>query len=137
MNTALERRLAESRGDRTAFFVFGRHGNDPDLPVVAATPTLVGHPLPGPSQEQPNDILLHVRMWDKDRVQQQEPSGSSESTSSTARSITACRRNRFIRSLADSLGVDRIEVDMLKFTGPAFAQVDNRTAVPAPRPNRR
>ena len=33
---------------------------------------------------------------------------------------------RFIQSLVDNLGVQRLEVDMLKFSGPAFANVDNR-----------
>jgi hypothetical protein len=33
---------------------------------------------------------------------------------------------RFIESLLDNLSADRIEVDMLKFSGPAFAGVDNR-----------
>jgi len=33
---------------------------------------------------------------------------------------------KFIRSLVDSLSTARIEVDMLKFAGPAFAQVDSR-----------
>jgi hypothetical protein len=33
---------------------------------------------------------------------------------------------RFIESLVDNLGSARLEVDMLKFSGPAFAQIDNR-----------
>lgn len=33
---------------------------------------------------------------------------------------------RFIKSLVDNLGVQRLEVDMLKFSGPAFTAVDNR-----------
>jgi hypothetical protein len=33
---------------------------------------------------------------------------------------------RFITSLMDSLTRDRVEVDMIKFSGPAFEQVDNR-----------
>ena len=31
-----------------------------------------------------------------------------------------------IVSLVDNVGADRIEVDMIQFSGPAFAQVDNR-----------
>jgi hypothetical protein len=35
-------------------------------------------------------------------------------------------QDRFIQSLADNLGVDRIEVDMINFSGALFASVDNR-----------
>jgi hypothetical protein len=31
-----------------------------------------------------------------------------------------------INSLVDNVGVERIEVDMIQFCGPAFAHVDNR-----------
>ena len=35
-------------------------------------------------------------------------------------------QDRLIQSLADNLGVDRIEVDMINFSGALFASVDNR-----------
>jgi len=35
-------------------------------------------------------------------------------------------QDRFIQSLADNLGTDRIEVDMINFSGTIFADVDNR-----------
>jgi hypothetical protein len=35
-------------------------------------------------------------------------------------------QDRFILSLADNLSVDRVEVDMINFSGPLFANMDNR-----------
>jgi hypothetical protein len=122
----LEERLAEARGDRTAFFVFAD---------TVATRSFKGdndahgwmgirfqiHP-----QEPPNDIILHLRMWDKETVLQQEALGIFGVNFIYGAFFYRTSPEKFIRSLVDNLSTDRIEVDMLKFAGPAFAQVDNR-----------
>ena len=77
-------------------------------------------------QEPPNDIILHVRMWDKEAVLQQEALGIFGVNFIYGAFFYRTSPEKFIRSLVDSLSTDRIEVDMLKFTGPAFAQVDSR-----------
>jgi hypothetical protein len=77
-------------------------------------------------QEPPNNIILHVRMWDKETVLQQEALGIIGVNFIYGAFNYRTSPEKFIRSLADNLSTDRIEVDMLKFTGPAFAQVDNR-----------
>ena len=122
----LEERLAESRGDRTAFFVFADTVTTQTSRGGSDAHGWLGIRFQVHPREQPNDILLHVRMWDKDRVQQQEALGIIGVNFVYGAFYYRMSPDRFIRSLADSLGVDRIEVDMLKFTGPAFAQVDNR-----------
>ena len=122
----LEERLAESRGDRTAFFVFADTVTTQTSRGGSDAHGWLGIRFQVHPREQPNDILLHVRMWDKDRVQQQQALGIIGVNFVYGAFYYRMSPDRFIRSLADSLGVDRIEVDMLKFTGPAFAQVDNR-----------
>ena len=122
----LEERLAESRGDRTAFFVFADTVTTQTSRDGSDAHGWLGIRFQVHPREQPNDILLHVRMWDKDRVQQQQALGIIGVNFVYGAFYYRMSPDRFIRSLADSLGVDRIEVDMLKFTGPAFAQVDNR-----------
>jgi len=121
----LEERLAESRGARTAFFVFAN---------TVATKSTRGSDAHGwmglrfqiHPQEPPNDIILHVRMWDKSAAQQQEALGIAGVNFIYAAFNYRTSPEKFIRSLTDELGIDRLEVDMLKFAGPAFAQVDNR-----------
>jgi hypothetical protein len=122
----LEERLAEARGSRTSFFVFAD---------TVATRSFKGdndahgwmgirfqiHP-----QEPPNDIILHLRMWDKETVLQQEALGIFGVNFIYGAFFYRTSPEKFIRSLVDNLSTDRIEVDMLKFAGPAFAQVDNR-----------
>ncbi len=122
----LEERLAGIRGGRTQFFVFAdtvatrnyKGGNDAHGWMGIRFQV---HP-----QEPPNDIILHVRMWDKEAVLQQEALGIFGVNFIYGAFFYRTSPETFIRSLVDSLSTDRIEVDMLKFTGPAFAQVDSR-----------
>ncbi len=122
----LQERLAETRGNRTSFFVFadtvatrGFKGNNDAHGWMGIRFQI--HP-----GEPPNDIILHVRMWDKDAVLQQEALGIFGVNFIYGAFLLRVSPEKFIRSLVDNLSTDRIEVDMLKFTGPAFAQVDNR-----------
>jgi len=122
----LEERLAGARGSRTSFFVFAdtvatrNFKGDNDAHGWMGIRYQI-HPL-----EPPNDIVLHVRMWDKDAVLQQEALGVFGINFIYGAFYYRTAPKEFIRSLVDNLSTDRIEVDMLKFNGPAFAQVDNR-----------
>jgi hypothetical protein len=122
----LEERLAGARGGRTSFFVFadtvatrGFKGDNDAHGWMGIRFQI--HP-----QEPPNDIILHVRMWDKEAVLQQEALGIFGVNFIYGAFTYRTTPETFIRSLVDNLSTDRIEVDMLKFTGPAFAQVDSR-----------
>ena len=122
----LEERLAATRGSRTSFFVFadtvatlGYKGENDAHGWLGIRFQI--HPL-----EPTNDIILHVRMWDKETVLQQAALGIIGVNFIYGAFNYRTSPEKFIRSLADNLSTDRIEVDMLKFTGPAFAQVDNR-----------
>src|SRR6202158_5297375 len=74
----------------------------------------------------PSVIILHVRMWDKENVLQQQALGIVGVNLVFWAFYYLNDQDQFIRSLADNLGVDRIEVDMINFAGPLFANVDNR-----------
>jgi hypothetical protein len=122
----LMERLGTQRGERTTFFVFadtvatkGYKGtNDAHGWLGVRFQTEPGGPA--------SDVLLHVRMWDKENVLQQEALGIAGTNLIYAAFYYRDDPKRFIESLVDNLGIQRLEVDMLKFSGPAFAQVDNR-----------
>ena len=124
-NLLLER-LAAARGDRTMFFAFadtvatnGYKGtNDAHGWMGVRFQTEPGGP--------PSDVVLHVRMWDKENVLQHEALGIAGTNLIYAAFYYRDDPKRFIESLVDNLGSARLEVDMLKFSGPAFASVDNR-----------
>jgi len=118
-------RLAASRGDRSTFFVFantvattGYKGNEAH--------GWLGVRFQSEPGGAPSEVVLHVRMWDKENVLQQEALGIAGTNLIYATFYYRDDPKRFIQSLVDSLGIDRLEVDMLRFTGPAFATVDNR-----------
>jgi len=120
-------RLSETRGATTKFFVFAD--------TVAAKSFRGGNDCHGwmgvrlqaaPGEVVPSEIVLHVRMWDKDNLRQQEAIGIVGTNLIYAAFYLRDDLDKFIASLADNLGSDRIEIDMLKFSGPAFAGVDNR-----------
>jgi hypothetical protein len=122
----LEERLAGTRGSRTSFFVFADTVAAKSFKGDNDAHGWMGIRFQIRPQEPPNDIILHVRMWDKETVLQQEALGIIGVNFIYGAFTYRTSPEKFIRSLADNLGTDRIEADMLKFSGPAFAQVDNR-----------
>lgn len=120
-------RLHEKRGDRTTFFVFAD--------TVAAKSFKGGvndchgwmgirfQTEPGAA---PSEIVIHVRMWDKDNLQQQQAIGVVGTNLIYGAFYYRDDPAKLVESLIDNISSDRIEVDMLKFAGPAFKEVDNR-----------
>jgi hypothetical protein len=83
-------------------------------------------------QGPPNDIVLHVRMLDQDARAQQEALGVLGVNLIYGAFHHPGTPEKLIESLADDLsggasaGSDRIEIDMIEFSGPAFARCENR-----------
>src|SRR6185295_5985064 len=75
----------------------------------------------GPSSQ----IIIHVRMLDESNVDQQEALGVIGVNLLYA-AFYYVQPERLISSLQENLAAGRIEVDMIKFSGPAYEGVDNR-----------
>ena len=74
---------------------------------------------------EPSQIIVHVRMLDEGNVEQQEALGVI-GVNLICGAFYHTKPEELISSLQENLAPGRIEVDMIKFAGPAFAQVDNR-----------
>jgi hypothetical protein len=74
----------------------------------------------------PSDVIIHVRMLERENLQQQEALGIMGVNLVYAALHLHGDPEGFLRSLADDLGNGRVEVDMAKFHGPAFRGLDNR-----------
>ncbi|MEX2045008.1 MAG: TonB-dependent receptor, partial [Opitutus sp.] len=114
------------RGARSTFFVFadtvatkGSKGSD------EAHGWMGVRFQPDPCAE-PSEVVLHVRMWDRENVLQHEALGIAGTNLIYAAFYYRDDPIRFIESLVDNLGSTRLEVDMLTLSGPAFAHMDNR-----------
>ncbi len=73
----------------------------------------------------PNDMVIHVRLHDQDPVQQQLALGMVG-----VNMIYGCmfleNPEDILLSLLDNLSPRRVEIDMVRLTGPDFEHVDNR-----------
>ena len=115
-------RLDKTRGSKTAFFVF------------ANTVTTrreegqgwLGIRFQAESGSDPSEIIIHVRMLDKENVRQQEALGLIGVNLVYGAFYLHREPEALIRSLLDDLTWERVEVDMIQFAGPAFARLDNR-----------
>src|SRR5580693_2700673 len=119
-------RLNEVRGGRTAFFVFADTVAAKSFKGTNEAHGWMGVRFQSEPNTPPSVIILHVRMWDKENVLQQQALGVVGVSLVFGAFYYLNDQDQFIRSLADNLTVDRIEVDMINFSGPLFSTVDNR-----------
>lgn len=73
-----------------------------------------------------NEVVMHVRLWDQFRLQQQEALGALGVNLIHACFYHSGSMQEFIRSLLDNLNNRRIEVDLIRFDGLDLNHVDNR-----------
>lgn len=73
-----------------------------------------------------SEIVVHVRMLDAENFQQQEALGIIGVNLIYGAIYLRHRPENLIGSLLDDLKPTRMEVDMIQFSGPEFAGVDNR-----------
>ena len=119
-------RLDEKRGATTKFFVFADT-------VVARSYSRqddahgwLGIRFQTEPRTPPSQIIVHVRLWDKENVQEQEALGILGVNLVHGAMYLSDDPETLIASLVDNVGKDRIEVDMIQFSGPAFSKLDNR-----------
>jgi hypothetical protein len=121
--------LGAKRGDTSAFFAFAN--------TVAAR----SHRNPGDGhgwtgirfqarpREEPSEIIVHVYLIDKAAVDEQEALGILGVNLIHGAVHAHADPAALIGSLMDGLSRDRVEIDLIKFSGPAFAEVDNRLMI--------
>lgn len=73
-----------------------------------------------------NDVVLHVKMHDNSHKSQQEALGILGVNLIHACFFQCDEMNQFIQSLLHRLTRDRVEIDMVRVSGPAFEGADNR-----------
>jgi hypothetical protein len=115
-------RLESKRGANTAFFAFA----DTVATRREEGQGWLGIKFQGEPGADPSEIYIHVRMLDKENYRQQEALGVIGVNLVYATFYHAQEPDVLIRSLLDQLTWERVEVDMIRFAGPAFHGVDNR-----------
>lgn len=122
----LVQRLKDVRSSETLFFAFAD-----TVTTINFKKTNNGHGWMGvrfqldPGAE-PNDIVIHVRMIEKDVLAQQAAVGVVGLNLVYGAFYCYRTPELLIDSLMDNLTTEKIEIDMIRFSGPDFKNVDNR-----------
>ncbi len=119
-------RLGQERGDNTSFFAFAdtvaargyRGGND--------THGWMGIKFQSRANDQPSQIVMHVRMLDEETSLQQEALGIVGVNLCYGAFFLSHAPEELIESLLDKLTIGRVEIDMFELSGIEFRNVDNR-----------
>jgi hypothetical protein len=119
-------RLSGKRGDTTKFFVFADTVTARGYKNRDESHGWMGIRFQTEPRAEPSQIIIHVRMLDRENLQQQEALGIMGVNLIHSAMYHYESPVRLLSSLLDNLTRERVEVDMVKFTGPAFLQVDNR-----------
>ncbi|MFT6503860.1 MAG: hypothetical protein ACJASQ_003998 [Crocinitomicaceae bacterium] len=76
--------------------------------------------------EEPNDVVLHIKMHDNSHKAQQETLGILGVNLIYACYFHSHDLGEFLSSIVQRLPRDKMEIDMLRVSGPDFENVDNR-----------
>ncbi|MBV8330607.1 MAG: TonB-dependent receptor [Verrucomicrobia bacterium] len=122
----LVQRLDAQRGDRSTFFVFADTVAARSYKGTNECHGWMGVRFQTEPKGPTSEVVLHVRMLDKENLLQQQALGVIGVNLLYATFYLSQDEDGFVRSLLDFLGQDRIEVDMINFSGSNYANVDNR-----------
>jgi hypothetical protein len=118
--------LEPVRGDTKCLFAF------------ADTVTTGGYRHPGPGRgwlgvrfqtrphEEPSEVIVHAHLRDSTAARQQEALGVLGVNLIHGSFYRRKDPADLIAALVDELSRERVEIDMIKFSGPAFPGIDNR-----------
>ncbi len=122
----LEERLSESRGESSTFFSYCNTVRARGYKDTGECHGWMGIRLQLKPYGPPSDILCHVRLLDKENVDQMTALGAFGVNLIYASFYHRENLEKFVESLMDGLDRSNIEVDVLKFLGEGFQFVDNR-----------
>ena len=119
-------RLSQQKGTDTTFFSFSNTVRARGYNDTGECHGWMGVRLQLKPGGPPCQIIIHVRLLDEENVDQMEALGIIGVNLIYAAFYHREHLAVFTESLMDGLGKDRVEVDMLKFSGEGFKMVDNR-----------
>ncbi len=119
-------RLRSSRGDSTAFFTFANTVAARNYQGTNECHGWMGVKYQAHPRDDDSQIIIHVRMLDHENDLQQEALGIVGVNLLYAALFLHHRPQLLLESLLDNLTTERLEIDMVEFSGIEFRHVDNR-----------
>jgi len=118
-------RLDEKLGGVRNFFVFADTVAARSFKQHNESQGWLGVRFQSETRGKPSEIIIHVRMLDEGNTDQQEALGII-GVNLLFGAFYISQPEKLIASLQENLAPDRIQVDLIKFSGPAYVNVDNR-----------
>lgn len=120
------KRLRDARGDTTSFFAFADTVSARNFKGTNECHGWMGVKFQAHPRDQDSQIIIHVRMLDTENALQQEALGIVGVNLLYGAFFMHHDPDRLVESLLDNLTTQRIEIDMIEFSGIEFRHVDNR-----------
>jgi hypothetical protein len=122
----LLKRLGSARGSKTRFFAFADTVSARNYAGTNECHGWLGLRFQTKPGAKPSDVIVHVNLRDATNLQQQQALGIAGVNLVYAAFFALGKRGRALDVLFDGLSLDRIEIDYVELSGPAFADVDQR-----------
>ena len=119
-------RLAPERGDNTSFFAFADTVVARSYRGTNECHGWMGIKFQSRANDEPSQIVMHIRMLDEEASAQQEALGIVGVNLCYGAFFLSHVPEELVESLLDNLTTRRLEIDMLEFSGIEFRNVDNR-----------
>jgi hypothetical protein len=118
-------RLDSKIGSERTFFVFADTVAARSFKQHNESHGWLGVRFQSEPRAEPSQIIIHVRMLDEGNVEQQEVLGVI-GVNLVHGAFYHSQPEKLISSLQENIAPGRIEVDMIKFSGPLYSKIDNR-----------
>jgi len=122
----LQSRLGDHRSKETQFFSYAATVTARSYMQKNECHGWIGIKLQLFPNSEPSDIVLHVRMLDETNAEQCEALGILGVNLVHGAYNYFTNPKQLIDALQDGLDKDRLEIDMINFSGPCFEHIDNR-----------
>ena len=125
----LVQQLSDHRPPATTFFVFADTVATRSFSRHEDGHGWMGVRFQHQPEAQPSEIILHVRMLDVENAREQEAIGALGVNLAYGAFYLREQPEELIASLMDELTRERIEIDLVRFSGPCFSSIDNRLMI--------
>ena len=122
----LVKRLAAERGSDTQFFVYANTVAARSYSRQTDGQGWMGIRFQGSPGAEPNDIIMHCRLLDEENLREQEAVGYLGVNLVHAALEYTNDPQRILEALLENLEPGRVEIGLLRFSGPDYSAVDNR-----------
>ena len=122
----LVEQLGGRRGESKCFFAFANTVATRRFQTAQNGRGWLGIRFQAHPREQPSEVIIHAHLLDRTAEHEREALGILGVNLIHAAFYEHAPPEHLIGSLMDDLSRERVEIDMIKLSGPVFAGVDNR-----------